>query len=575
MAKKPTDNTEIGPIQWDILLKYRNRHKITISLDAGKCLFIVGANGSGKSALIQQFVTELHHKKIPFDRYVAHRQPWFDNEATRAGKSAKDRLNENTTVMTLEADRSGRWSNPTAENGLKFENTFDGLIEMCYAFNRSITSLNDSEQITEERILKIESLENQNPLNKFNDLLKHGNIPITFSLDNPNSPSKLIARHNDNGLNVDIRELSDGERFIVLFAATAATMLPGTVLLIDEPDLHLHQSIIDPFFSALIASRKDCFFVFSTHNLSFPSAHPNSNVIIVHSCDWVGNAPSRFDVELLAPEAPVPEGVRQDILGARGNILFVEGNEESLDARLYRWLFPEFTVIPKGGYSQVVETVRGLCESRSLHHAEATGLVDKDMRSNRDIHNNLDKNVGVLKVWSVESIYYCIEAIGAVSRHQIEEGKIRKTLITTTPRILSSAYKVLTQKEVVSIIASHLAYCKIKKDAEDKIKKMDITKKELILGEAPSRITIDIADIYFEEWNSFVNAIKKAAGAGSRGWVALLVDYPLHKSDAFHAIAKALNLDKKSYADTLISLVQEDKKLAQQLREYINMPLVL
>ncbi len=80
--KQPAVSKKKMFIKWDIFLKDNEKNKITISLERGKCLFIVGANGSGKSALIQQCISELHRKEIDFERYSAHRQPWFVAEVT-------------------------------------------------------------------------------------------------------------------------------------------------------------------------------------------------------------------------------------------------------------------------------------------------------------------------------------------------------------------------------------------------------------------------------------------------------------------------------------------------------------
>ena len=540
-----------------IVLKDNEKNKITISLERGECLFIVGANGSGKSALIQQCISELRRKEIDFERYSAHRQPWFVAEVTWSGETKEVIQNRRMSVMKSEASQTSRWGNP-ANDEIKHATTFHDLVEKCRRFNQMVMNLNTSNRPIEEKIRGIEMIQTENPLYKFNDLLKHGNIPITFEFNS--GDTKLNARHNDNGLNVDIQQMSDGERFAILFAATAITLPPEAVLLIDEPDLHFHQSIINPFFSALVASRKDCFFVFSTHNLSFPSAHPDSKVVIVRSCEWVLDTPYRFDIELLGPETPIPESVSQDILGARGKILYVEGQEGSLDARLYKILFPGFTVIPKGGYSTVDKSVRGLRESESLHHAEVWGLVDKDLRSEQDIQNTIEKNIGVLNVWSVESIYYSIEAIEAVARHQVKEGNLRQGS-ADTQHILLSAYEILEDEEVAKIMASHRTFYKIRMDARREIAK--ITRIRLSEDEA---FIIDVENPYPKELDNFHTAIEK------KPWDALLKEYPLHKSDAFNAIARALNLDGKSYENILISLVQEDEELAQKLRQYVTAP---
>lgn len=478
-------------------------------------------------------------------------------EVTWSGETKEEIQNKRMSVMESETGLTFRCGNP-ANDRIKHATTFHDLVEKCRRFDEMVTTLKTSNLSIEEKITEIENIQTENPLDKFNDLLKHGNIPITFEFDS--GGTKLNARHNNNGLNVDIRQMSDGERFAILFAATAITLPSEAVLLIDEPDLHFHQSIINPFFSALVESRKDCFFVFSTHNLSFPSAHPDSKVVIVRSCEWIQDAPSRFDVEILGPETPIPEYMRQDILGARGKILYVEGQEGSLDARLYKILFPGFTVIPKGGYSTVDKSVRGLRESESLHHAEVWGLVDKDLRSEQDIQNTIEKNIGVLNVWSVESVYYSIEAIEAVALHQVKEGNLQQDC-ADTQHILSSAYKILEDEEVAKIMASHRTFYKIRRDARREIAK--ITRIRLSEDEA---FTIDVENPYPKELENFHTAIKK------RAWITLLQEYPLHKSDAFNAIAIALNLEGKSYENILISLVLKDEELAQKLRQYVTAP---
>ena len=229
MAKNPANDPQINSIEWDVFLKNNEKDKINISLDPGQCLFIVGANGSGKSALIQQFVAELFRKDIYFERYAAHRQPWIEKHIASTGRSQEESLFERNTVMDSEANRLSRWSNTTNEDNRKHTNTFHDLVEKWKAFSHIINGINDDRKKTQgEKISEIDKLEASNPLNNFNDLLKHGNIPITFQAG-PND-NQFTPQHNDNGANVDIRTLSDGERSVVLFAAAAITMPPGTVL---------------------------------------------------------------------------------------------------------------------------------------------------------------------------------------------------------------------------------------------------------------------------------------------------------------------------------------------------------
>ena len=59
----------------DLFIPKLSGDSLPISIEAGDQLFVVGANGSGKSALIQHFVTSQGADN--FRRISAHRQTWF------------------------------------------------------------------------------------------------------------------------------------------------------------------------------------------------------------------------------------------------------------------------------------------------------------------------------------------------------------------------------------------------------------------------------------------------------------------------------------------------------------------
>ena len=133
--------------------------------------------------------------------------------------------------------------------------------------------------------------------------------------------------------------MSDGERNAAIIAATVLTVEAGTTLLIDEPERHFHRSIIEPFLSALFERRRDCTFVVSTHEIGLPVGNPEARVIMVRSCEWNGDRPKAWDVEVLEANTDLPEELKRAILGARRRILFVEGKSSSLDLPLYNALF--------------------------------------------------------------------------------------------------------------------------------------------------------------------------------------------------------------------------------------------
>ena len=79
-------------INWEILRISDDPIKLT--LKSGDQLFIVGANGSGKSALIQRFVSENSGKRVK--RITAHRQTWLNSGSTDLTPAGRQEYNRET-----------------------------------------------------------------------------------------------------------------------------------------------------------------------------------------------------------------------------------------------------------------------------------------------------------------------------------------------------------------------------------------------------------------------------------------------------------------------------------------------
>ena len=198
------------------------------------------------------------------------------------------------------------------------------------------------------------------------------------------------------------------------------TVDPGTVLLIDEPERHLHRSIIVPFLVALFAQREDCTFIVSTHELALPAANPTASVLMVRSCEWEGNRAKAWDIDLLQANDQLPEELRLAILGSRRKVLFFEGTGTSLDLPIYNALFPDISVEASGTSTDVQRAVEGMRGSQDLHHVEAYGLIDSDGRSPEAVDALFERGVFALDVYSVESLYYCFDSLDAASRWQAQ-----------------------------------------------------------------------------------------------------------------------------------------------------------
>jgi hypothetical protein len=123
------------------------------------------------------------------------------------------------------------------------------------------------------------------PLQVINDLMRLSNIPIEISIE---EGQRVVAKKS-GGAGYSVAELSDGERNAFLIAADVLTAKPGALLLIDEPERHLHRAIISPLLSQLFDKRRDCAFIVSTHELMLPLDTPAASTLLVRGCEYAGS----------------------------------------------------------------------------------------------------------------------------------------------------------------------------------------------------------------------------------------------------------------------------------------------
>ena len=379
---------------------------------------------------------------------------------------------------------------------------------------------------------------------------------LAVTIDNSDD-KEILARHRDGKAPFSIAQMSDGERNAAIIAATVLTVDSGTVLLIDEPERHLHRSIIEPFLSALFARRMDCPFIISTHEIALPIADPKARVLMVRSCKWKGDKASAWDAELLEPNKDLPEELKLDILGSRKRTLFVEGSPNSLDLSLYNALFPYISIIPKGSCTDVERAVKGMRGSQNLHHVEAFGLIDRDNRDEEKVQQLAEYGVFALNVYSVESLYFCSDAIAAVARRQAESlGRNAEEMIESATQKRLDALK---QDGVAERMAARRCEGRVRDQILEKLPNWESIKN----NQAEFKITVDSA--YQDELDHFRKLVHE------KKLDAIVARYPLRESDVFDVIAKVLELkNRKTYEKTLVARIKVDEGLAEKLRKRIE-----
>ena len=88
---------------------------IQLTVNNGDQLFIVGANGSGKSSLMQRLTVDAGDKKIK--RITAHRQTWFDSGNIDFTPAARQEYNRDTPRYNTLPE--ARWRDLRADTEFK------------------------------------------------------------------------------------------------------------------------------------------------------------------------------------------------------------------------------------------------------------------------------------------------------------------------------------------------------------------------------------------------------------------------------------------------------------------------
>src|SRR6476469_6154237 len=320
----------------------------------------------------------------------------------------------------------------------------------------------------------------------------------------------------------------------------------NSLLLIDEPERHLHRSIISPLLTNLFSKREDCAFIVSTHDVMLPLDNPSARTLLIRGCTYAGSSVSGWDVDIVPPETEIEDDIKKDILGARRKILFIEGTENSLDKPLYSLVFPNASIIAKSSCRDVEHTVSSIRESANLHWVHALGIVDNDRRPEADINRLQEKGIYALLVFSVESIYYHPHIQGLIAQRQanIIGGD-------------ASTYIDNAKTAAIKEIEPHIQRLS-KRSAEKAIREeffRNLPKKEDIKDERPINVSIDVAKFVQQEHEGLQYALN------SGNLAEIFSRYPVRETPALDKVAKALGFQNcKQYEGAVRKLLIDDKE---------------
>ena len=493
---------------------------LPIDMSPGDVLFVLGANGTGKSGLIQHLYRQYRDEAI---RITAHRQTWMGSSQVEISPKTK-RQHENQ-LREQDIHSRARWHESYA--GSRYQMSLLNLIQARNARNAAaIRALHEGKKEEFEEL----SSEQGDYFFILNRVLLHSNMSITIEIQ---EDEEIIATR-DQKYSYGIAEMSDAERSILLLAADILTCPRGTAVLIDEPERHIHRSISSSVIQELLSCRPDCIFVISTHDVILPMDIGSAKILMLRDCEFQGKEIVGRDADFIDSASDIDESLKRDILGSRRNLLFIEGTNSSLDSALYSILFPGISIIPKGSRRDVEGSVRAIQGAAVFHWLRAYGIVDDDGYSDGKKKTLRSQGIYPLNVYQIESIFY--------------DSQVQDDLFPEKSRELYAARK--DAMATFSAKIEFLAGFRASQKRREQVLQLLPDPENFQVNET---ITIESGDILREEIDMIQNLIDH------EDYDSIIRKYPIRKTSALDQIAKKLGfLDRHSYEHAVLYRIKSN-----------------
>ena len=338
-------------------------------------------------------------------------------------------------------------------------------------------------------------------------------------------------------------EMSDGERVIFYLIGQCLAAPKDGIIIIDEPELHLHRSVQPKLWSEIEKLRSDCLFVYLTHDVDFAAANECSTKVWLKSFDGTD-----WEWELIARDNNLPDELLFELLGSRRPVVFVEGEAGSYDTALYRAVLSYYLVIPMGGCENVIQSVKALKANSQLHHLNVSGLIDRDRRLDAEIAALKEHSIFVMSVAEVENLFCTKEVFALVSERLARDPTADfETVSTAIIKRLASEIEKQASLRAIGEIKFRLNCYDSTAVGKDQL--------ESALRSLADGIEID--SLYQESLDRFQNAIDQ------NDFDALLRLY--NRKSLSDQVGKALGLSHHELPELVIRLAQSSS--AKQVRE--------
>lgn len=435
---------------------------------------IVGANGSGKTMLANQLKETLRIADgvvIPAQKLLL--VPTFENIPTyRAEKDPfteyqKKILDDKRTFIARNQDDFPY--EMAKEYGSEYRRVLALLIAERNAKRNEFLDNKEDGTLYKKNEIKttIDTV-----IEIWNDLIPHRKMAV-------DTDCNLVIQYEKDSekKQYEAYRMSDGERIILYLVGRIMQAPKNGLIIVDEPEVFLHRTVVDKLWNRLEKERNDCTFIYMTHDLQFATSR-------VGVKSWIRSYeyPATWDIKII-DENEIPEQLLMELLGSCKKILFCEGTQNtSLDRKVFDVLFPNYIIYPLGSCKEVINYTKAYNAIQQTN-TMAYGLVDSDFRTAQEIEDLKANNIFTYHVAEIDNLFLDENFLKAFIDYHHWDGDIDK--------IKEEIFNMLEgekEKQCANYISSSIDYYFAKNHLAKGNTKADVERK---LAEFNDAIKID------------------------------------------------------------------------------------
>lgn len=424
---------------------------------------VVGANGCGKTTLANTLQKSLNVKDgivIPAQKLLIiptfSSTPNYTVTAETYKQYQREILDDKQTFNASKEDDIP-WET-TRQYGSEFKKVLAALYsERMAKRNKFCDAYERGEELTSQQLQSVLDV----VINIWNFLIEHR----TLQCDDSNN--LVLTGEGVNG-SYPAFQMSDGERIILYIVGRVLLAPESALIIIDEPEMYLHKTIVDKLWNKLEWERRDCIFLYLTHDLQF-AASRDAKKCWIRSFEY----PSKWNVEEIQDNV-IPEELLLKLLGSRKKILFCEGKRNSLDSKIFELLFENYTITPVETCKDVMNFTRAFNKIPNTV-AKAYGIIDRDFRSEDQLEKLQQQNVFSYDVAEIENLFLLPDIIVGFAKYKQEQCDIEEIKTRILIKFEQDKQAQISQYVSSAINAyfksSHISVGNKKEEVEENFKK--------------------------------------------------------------------------------------------------------